>query len=110
MPFWYFLTVPKLPSEIAEQSNQVRIREYLCSEGELIEAGTPIVLVENRWAAMLLKANGKGIVRKTLFDCGTYVKVGDPIAIIGADGENIPYGKDYALIEIAEHKQPKPGY
>jgi len=57
---------------------------------------------------MTLKANGKGVVRKTFFEPGTSVKIGDPIAIIGADGENIPYGKELALVEVVERKRRKP--
>ncbi len=57
---------------------------------------------------MTLKANGKGVLRKTFFEPGTSVKIGDPIAIIGADGENIPYGKELALVEVIEHKRRRP--
>jgi pyruvate/2-oxoglutarate dehydrogenase complex dihydrolipoamide acyltransferase (E2) component len=77
MPFWYFFTIPKLPSEVAHQSNQVEVREYLATEGKTIEPGTPIVLIENYWALMRLKANGNGILKKTFFTPGTSVKVGD---------------------------------
>ena len=102
MPFWYFLTIPQLPQEVAHQSNQVQVQEYLSKEGDEIEPGTPIAVIENRWAVMWLKANGQGILRKTFFAPGTHVKVGDPIAIIGADGENIPYDKEYSILEIVK--------
>ena len=39
---------------------------------------------------------------------GVTVKVGDPIVTISADGEDIPYGKPYALLEITELKRKKP--
>ena len=67
-----------------------------------------MALIENYWAVMRLKANAKGIVLKTFFAPGTHVKIGDPIAIIGADGEEIPYGRDCALLEIVHIKQGKP--
>jgi hypothetical protein len=51
-------------------------------------------------AVRTLKANGKVILKKTFFAPGTSVKVGNPIAVIGADGENIPYGNEYASVEI----------
>jgi pyruvate/2-oxoglutarate dehydrogenase complex dihydrolipoamide acyltransferase (E2) component len=57
---------------------------------------------------MRLKVNGKGFLRKTPFNPGTRVKIGDPIAIIGADGEDIPYGKDYSVLEIIRIKHEKP--
>jgi pyruvate dehydrogenase E2 component (dihydrolipoamide acetyltransferase) len=108
MPFWYYFSVPKLPSEVAHQSNLVEIRDYLAAEGSAVDVGSPIAVVENYWAAMTLKANGKGILKKTFFDRGTSVKIGNPIAIIGADGECIPYGRELAVLEVTEHKRAKP--
>lgn len=108
MPFWYFFEVPKLESEVSEQGGVVQLKRYLVREGDAVTAGTPVALVENHWAVLKLKANGDGIVRRTIFEPGTHVKVGDPIAVIGADGENIPYEKDYVLAEVAEIKNVKP--
>jgi pyruvate/2-oxoglutarate dehydrogenase complex dihydrolipoamide acyltransferase (E2) component len=108
MPFWYYFSVPKLPPEVSHQSNVVEIRKYLASEGTAVDVGTPIASVENYWAVVTLKSNGKGLLRKIIFDPGTSVKIGDPIAVIGSDGENIPYGKEQASVEITEHKRYKP--
>src|SRR4029077_17586886 len=108
MPFWYFFPVPKLPPEISHQSDVVEIRKYLASEGSAVDVGTPIAAVENFWAVVTLKSNGKGILRKTIFEPGTSVKIGDPIAVIGSDGENIPCEKEYASIEVTDRKRHKP--
>lgn len=108
MPFWYFFKIPKLPAEISHQSNRVEIGEYLLKEGDPVKPGTPIAIVENYWARMRLKANGKGVLRRTFFRSGTTVHIGDPIAIIGADGDDIPYDKDYSLLEVIEMKRTKP--
>jgi len=108
MPFWYYSSVPRLPPEVAHQSNLVEIRSYLAAEGSAIDVGSPIAVVENYWAVMTLKANGKGILKKTFFDRGTSVKIGDPIAIIGADGECMPYGRELVMLEVTEHKRSKP--
>ncbi len=108
MPFWYYFSVPKLPQDVAHQSNLVEIKKYLAAEGSPVDVGSPVVIVENYWAVMTLKANGKGVLKKTFFDPGTSVKIGDPIAIIGADGECIPYGQELAVLEVIERKRPKP--
>ena len=108
MPFWYFFTVPKLPVEVSDRSNRVEVREYLLKEGDLVAPGTAIAVVENRWATIRLKANGYGILQKTIFSPGTDVQINTPIAVIGADGENIPYGKDYSIAEVVEIKREKP--
>jgi pyruvate/2-oxoglutarate dehydrogenase complex dihydrolipoamide acyltransferase (E2) component len=107
MPFWYFLPVPQIPPEVAHQSNQVELLKYLTKEGSKVERGTPIALVENWWAVFQVRANGQGIVKKTFFDPGTSIVVGDPIAIIGADGEDIPYGQSYAVLEVVNVKREK---
>ena len=57
---------------------------------------------------MTLKANGRGILKKTFFEAGASVKIGDPIAIIGSDGENIPCAKEYAAAEITKRRRQKP--
>jgi pyruvate/2-oxoglutarate dehydrogenase complex dihydrolipoamide acyltransferase (E2) component len=108
MPFWYFLPVPQIPPDVAHQSNQVELIKYLAKEGSKVEVGTPIALVENWWAVFQLKANGVGTLKKTFFDPGTTISVGDPIAIIGADGESIPYGQSYATLEVLKTKREKP--
>jgi pyruvate dehydrogenase E2 component (dihydrolipoamide acetyltransferase) len=107
MPFWYYFSVPKLPADVAHQSNLVEIRKYLATEGTRLDVGSPVALIENYWAIMTLKANGKGVLRKTFFEPGTSVKIGDPIAVVGADGEAVPYGKEYAVVEITERKREK---
>lgn len=70
MPFWYYFSMPKLPPEVAHQSNLVEIREYLAGEGSPVDVGSPIAVVENYWAVMTLKANGKGILQEGIFRPG----------------------------------------
>jgi pyruvate dehydrogenase E2 component (dihydrolipoamide acetyltransferase) len=104
MPFWYFFTIPKLPSDVSHPPDQVKMRQYLCAEGDSVELGTPIAIIENHCAVMRLKANGNGILQKLLFSPNAYVNIGDPVAIIGADGESIPYGQPNSILEIIERK------
>jgi pyruvate/2-oxoglutarate dehydrogenase complex dihydrolipoamide acyltransferase (E2) component len=108
MPFWYFIKILPLPPDVAHQSNLVDVRKYLLKEGDKVQHGTPIVAIENYWALMELRANGTGIVKKILFDSGTTVKIGDPVAIIGADGEAIPHSKNDSFLEIVKNKRNKP--
>jgi pyruvate/2-oxoglutarate dehydrogenase complex dihydrolipoamide acyltransferase (E2) component len=108
MSFWYFFSVPRLPAEVAHQSNRVDVKRYLASERTWVDVGSPIAVVENDWAVMILKANGKGFLKKTFFDGGASVKIGDPIAIIETDGEFIPHGREQVLLEIVQYKRTKP--
>jgi len=56
---------------------------------------------------MTLKANGKGVLRKTFFS-GQSVKIGDPIAIIVQTAKTFLNGKELALVEVIERKRRKP--
>ncbi|MEO6966482.1 MAG: lipoyl domain-containing protein, partial [Acidobacteriaceae bacterium] len=105
---WYFVRVPSLAPEVSHQSNSVEVQKYLLKEGAKVKAGTPIVVLENYWATMQLRAQGSGIIKKLLFDPGTTVKIGDPVAIIQADGDAIPYGKTYSSLEIVKRNHTKP--
>jgi pyruvate/2-oxoglutarate dehydrogenase complex dihydrolipoamide acyltransferase (E2) component len=93
---------------VSHQSNLVEVQEYLLKEGNAVDIGMPIAIIENYWAKLRLKDNSKGFLQKTFFGAGTSVKIGDPIAIIGADGEDLPYGRDAAIVEIEEIKRRSP--
>jgi 2-oxoglutarate dehydrogenase E2 component (dihydrolipoamide succinyltransferase) len=108
MPVWYFVKVPPLPPEISHQSNSVEVQKYLIKEGARVEEGTPLILLENYWATVQLRVPGQGIVKKLLFDPGTTVRIGDPIAIISADGEAVPQDKTGPSLEIVRNKRTKP--
>jgi pyruvate dehydrogenase E2 component (dihydrolipoamide acetyltransferase) len=107
MSFWYYFPIPQLLEEVSHHLNEVEIRKYLAHEGSAVDVGTPIAVVQNYWAIMVLKANGKGILRKTFFEPGTAVKIGDPVAIIGCEGENIPQQNERASVEITERIREK---
>ena len=108
MPCWYFVKIPRLPHEVSHQSNLVEVRDYLLKEGDTVSHGTPIVTIENYWAVMRLRASGAGIVKKVLFDSGTTVKLGDPVVIIGADGEATSHEGNESFLEIVKTKRNKP--
>jgi hypothetical protein len=40
-------------------------------------------------------ANGDGVLRERHFPAGAEIELITPIAVIAADGENIPYGRPY---------------
>lgn len=108
MPFWYFVPVPKLPPEVSHQSNNVDLIKYVAAERGKVNIGTPIALVENFWAVIEITATSPGLLKKTFFDSHTVIPIGDPIAIIEADGENLPYGKDRSKARIVKMKRDKP--
>ena len=87
----------------------VELVEYVVKENAKIEKGQPIAVVQNWWAKMVLKAIGPGYVSKTFFEKGTYVKEGDPLAIIVCDPEDGPRSAETSKLEVIEHIRRKPG-
>jgi len=64
--------------------------------------------LKTNWAVMTLKANGKGVLRKTFFERGHICEDRRSNSDHWCDGENIPYGKELALVEVIERKRRKP--
>lgn len=108
MPFYYFVTITEPDKRYRHQSGLVELHEYHVVEGDRIEAGSPLATVENWWARFEIAAIGPGIVLKTFFSPGTHVKVGDPILIVGCDGENAPAGATVSTMVVRHEKRVRP--
>ena len=105
---YYFVRTPKLPKEVAHHSGAVQVLKYATEEGESVMPGQTIVILENWWARMALKAVCVGNVSKTFFPHGASVAIGDPLAIVICDGENAPGGDESCKLEIIEYIRQKP--
>ena len=105
---YYFVKVPKLPKDVSHQMGAVEVVEYPIKEGGEVKPGQPIVIVENWWARMVLKAIGSGYMSKTFFSSGAYVLIGDPLAIITCDPEDGPKGNESCELEVVEHIRKRP--
>jgi pyruvate/2-oxoglutarate dehydrogenase complex dihydrolipoamide acyltransferase (E2) component len=105
---YYFIKVPKLPKDLSHQRGAVELVQYSAQEGQSIQRGQVIAVVENWWARMELKAIGPGILSKTFFDRYTSINEGDPLAIVICDPEDGP--KDAATCEltVVERIRSKP--
>ena len=106
--FYYFVTIPELPQEVAHQSNSVELVEYVTQEGQEVGPGTPIATLENWWAVLQIEANGRGYLHKAFFPRGTHIKIGDPLAVVFCDGEDAPYGRPSSTINVLTLKRRKP--
>lgn len=104
---YYFVNVPKLPKQVSHQMGTLELVEYRAKEGEKVDKGQVIAIVQNWWARMALKSIGPGYLSKTFFTKGTRIKEGDPLAITLCDPEDGPSGKDTSEIEIIESIRTK---
>jgi hypothetical protein len=108
----YFINVPRIPREYADQTNGVSIVRYLCKEHVVIEPGQPIAIVETWWAILQIEPVMPCHIEKTFYDNpiikGINIKEGEPIALAFCEPEDIPKEKDNAIFRVIEQKKIKP--
>ncbi|MBG6056521.1 pyruvate dehydrogenase E2 component (dihydrolipoamide acetyltransferase) [Salinibacterium sp. CAN_S4] len=81
-------TIIRMP-EVLANSSEAAIQTWLVTLGQSIEVGVPLAEVETEKAIVEYASETSGTVLKLLVEEGVQVKVGDPIAVLGAEGENI---------------------
>lgn len=102
MSVYYFVPVPRLPFLVRSRENLVEMVEYIAKEGQQLEPGTGIAVVKNWWALFQIEATGKGYLSKTFFDPGTFIQIGDPIAIIICEPEELPVDQPPSAVRVLE--------
>ncbi|MCU1441030.1 MAG: pyruvate dehydrogenase complex dihydrolipoamide acetyltransferase, partial [Rhodoglobus sp.] len=81
-------TIIRMP-EVLANSSEAAIQTWLVKLGEDVAIGVPLAEVETEKAIVEYAAETAGTVLKLLVEEGVSVRVGVPIAVIGAQGENI---------------------
>ncbi|MEM2776513.1 MAG: dihydrolipoamide acetyltransferase family protein [Candidatus Bathyarchaeia archaeon] len=67
-----------------------RIIKWLKNEGELVNKGEPMVVVEGEKTVFEVEAPASGVLKKIFYQAGSEVEVLKPIALIGEIDEPIP--------------------
>jgi len=93
MPFTYELPIPKLDGA---SDRTIRLDKWLAREGDELHRGSAVAVITVSGARYEVRANGEGFLRERLVNNGDAISSSTVLAIIGADGENIPYGKPYS--------------
>ena len=75
------VTMPRLD----ESMRTGKLIEWLKKEGDHVEEGQPIAVVEGEKTTFEIEAPASGILRETLHSPGSDVPVDEPIAVIEAD-------------------------
>lgn len=86
------LDMPALSSTMKEG----KVVSWLKSEGDSVEAGEAIMVVESDKADMDVEAFEDGFVAAIITEEGEAANVGSPVALIAANEEDIPALKTYA--------------
>lgn len=84
-------TTVRMP-EVLTGVTEAAIQTWLVSEGHAVEVGTPLAEIETDKAVVEYAAEHAGIVLRILVREGEPVAIGDPIVIIGQDGEPVANG------------------
>lgn len=96
MPSWYYVPIPTLPEA---EPTVVRLVKWLVEDGAEVHVGTRLVIVETQSGRFAIRTNGVGFLREKLFPAGAELPSVTPIAVVEADEENIPYGRQYSIAE-----------
>jgi pyruvate dehydrogenase E2 component (dihydrolipoamide acetyltransferase) len=81
-------TVIRMP-EVLAGSAEAAIQTWLVTPGQKLTVGVPLAEVETEKAIVEYASELEGTVLKLLVAEGVNVAVGDPIAIVGAEGESV---------------------
>jgi hypothetical protein len=92
MPFYYDLKFPELDEGFV-------LAEQLVRERTFIPANTEIALLRFANRKVILRNAGRGVLSVWHVQEGAPVQGGQVFARMDADGEDIPYGRPYLLIE-----------
>lgn len=79
------LTMPRLSQDMESG----RVVEWLKKEGDRVEPGEPVLTVETDKANMDVEATEAGFLVRILVPVGTDAMIGAPLAVIGAEGEDV---------------------
>ena len=110
MPFRYELPLP----DDSRLAVPCRLLQWHVKEWTKVDRGSPVATVEAGGAQYRVLANGPGYIYTLEVNEHATVKPNQCIAQVAADGECIPYGRPYSLLEAiepsrseSEHKREK---
>jgi pyruvate/2-oxoglutarate dehydrogenase complex dihydrolipoamide acyltransferase (E2) component len=86
----------------------VRLVRWFVDEGAVVHRGTRIAIIEASTRFYEVITNGEGFLREKLANAEDELRSSNPMAVIAADGENIPYGRPYSLSGRLVISQPQP--
>jgi pyruvate dehydrogenase E2 component (dihydrolipoamide acetyltransferase) len=98
------VTMPKLGFDMAEGT----VVRWVVQEGETVEKGAVLAEIETDKATVEVESSVSGVVLKHLVSEGDSVPVGDPIAMVGEEGEKVDEEAP-SKEEVAEAGEGAPG-
>jgi len=71
-------------------SDQLKIVEWLKTEGEEVARGEPLLAVETDKATLEVEATTAGTLLRIVHEAGDVLDVGEVVAWVGAPGDDVP--------------------
>ncbi|MGO2110068.1 MAG: dihydrolipoamide acetyltransferase family protein [Pseudoclavibacter sp.] len=90
-------TIITMPAVVADATDAV-LQAWLVAEGDAVTPGTPIADIETEKATVEFEAESTGTIGRFIVEPGARVAVGDPVAVLLAEGEG-PVQLEAALAE-----------
>ncbi|MEQ8859966.1 MAG: hypothetical protein RIC56_15085 [Pseudomonadales bacterium] len=106
-----FARIPKPPTQFRHQRDTMAVVHYVAEEGERVEPGEPLVLLENWWARFELVCRAPGTVAKNLFDAvpGIEVPTDTAVVFLFFDPADLPkVGELFELRHLADVRERPP--
>lgn len=75
---------------LGETSDELHIIKWLVAEGESVELGQPLLVVETDKAELEVESAAEGTLLKIVVEEGQDVEASTVIAYVGAPGDQIP--------------------
>ena len=95
------LTMPQMGYDMQEGT----VLRWLKGEGDEVANGEPIAEIETDKAVVEFESYADGVLHRIIVPAGTTVPVGEPIAVVGAQGEFVVTADD--LEDYAEEVEPE---
>lgn len=96
------VTMPKLGFDMAEGT----LVRWVIAEGEAVSKGAVLAEIETDKATVEVESNYDGVVIRHLIPEGEIIPVNDPIAVVGAEGEDVDIDALVGSEEEAEEAEP----
>lgn len=80
---------PIIMPQVGQDIPSATIIEWCKREGEAVEAGEVVVVVESEKAVFEVEADASGVLLKILHQAGEEVEILTPIGCIGQPGEEV---------------------
>jgi pyruvate dehydrogenase E2 component (dihydrolipoamide acetyltransferase) len=81
---------PILMPALGETSDELHVIKWLVAEGDRVELGQPLLIVETDKAELEVESAAAGTVLKILVEEGADVEASSVIAYVGASGDTLP--------------------